>query len=130
MIIQKNRQVNFESKFNTFRNYTQILMQWGFRAWPTLNQDWPWTFRNVNSQGCTNYFQAAVSLQAASKRITPRCVFAEWKRVQKMCPLARTHVLLIKNIYEYIFNFFFYNDYFYYDQNFFKTPKYLIMQSL
>ena len=36
-----------------------------------------------------------------------RCVFAEWKRVQKMCPLARTHVLLIKNIYEYIFNFFF-----------------------
>ena len=44
-------------------------------------------------------------LTAASKRIT-RCVFAEWKRVQKMCPLARTHVLLIKNMYEYIFNFF------------------------
>ena len=41
-------------------------------------------------------------LTAASKRIT-RCVFTEWKRVQKMCPLARTHVLLIKNIYEYIF---------------------------
>ena len=41
----------------------------------------------------------------ASKRIT-RCVFAEWKRVQKMCPLAHTHPLLIKNIYEYIFNFF------------------------
>ena len=32
---------------------------------------------------------------AASKRIT-RCVFAEWNRVQKICPLARTHVLLIK----------------------------------
>ena len=45
-------------------------------------------------------------LTAASKRIT-RCVFAEWKRVQNMCPLARTHVLLIKNIYEYIFSFFF-----------------------
>ena len=44
-------------------------------------------------------------LTAASKLIT-RCVFAEWKRVQKMCPLASTHVLLIKNIYEYIFNFF------------------------
>ena len=35
-----------------------------------------------------------------------RCVFAEWKRVKKMCPLARTDVLLIKNIYEYILNFF------------------------
>ena len=44
-------------------------------------------------------------LTAASKRIS-RCVFAEWKRVQKMCPPARTHVLLIKNIYEYILNFF------------------------
>ena len=42
-------------------------------------------------------------LTAASKRIT-HCVFAEWKRVQKMCPLSRTHVLLIKKIYEYIFN--------------------------
>ena len=41
-------------------------------------------------------------LTAESKRIT-RCVFAEWKRVQKMCPLSRTHVLLIKNIYEYIY---------------------------
>ena len=36
-------------------------------------------------------------LTAASKRIS-LCVFAEWKRMQKMCPLARTHVLLIKNI--------------------------------
>ena len=45
-------------------------------------------------------------LTAASKRIT-RCVFAEWKQGQKMCPFAHTHVLLIKNIYEYIFNFFF-----------------------
>ena len=35
-------------------------------------------------------------LTAASKRIT-RCVFAKWKRVQKMCPLARTHVLLKNN---------------------------------
>ena len=40
-------------------------------------------------------------LEAASKRIT-RCVFAEWNRVQKMCPLVRTHVLLI-TIYEYFF---------------------------
>ena len=40
-------------------------------------------------------------LTAASKRIM-RCVFAEWKRVQEMCPLARTHVLVIKNIYENI----------------------------
>ena len=45
-------------------------------------------------------------LTAVSKRIM-RCVFAEWKRVQNMCRLARTHVLLIKHIYEYIFNFFF-----------------------
>ena len=45
-------------------------------------------------------------LTAASKRITC-CVFAEWKRVQKICPLARTHVLLIKNISEYIFLIFF-----------------------
>ena len=45
-------------------------------------------------------------LTAASKRIT-RCVLAKWKRVQKMCRCARTHVLLIKNIYEYIFNFLF-----------------------
>ena len=44
-------------------------------------------------------------LTAANKRIT-REVFDKWKRVQKMCPLARTHVLLIKNNYEYIFNFF------------------------
>ena len=43
-------------------------------------------------------------LTAASKPTT-RCVFAEWKRVQKICSLARTHVLLIKNIYEYIFYF-------------------------
>ena len=44
-------------------------------------------------------------LTVASKRIT-RCVFAEWKRVQKICLLARTHKLLIKTIYEDIFNFF------------------------
>ena len=41
--------------------YTQILIQWGFWLWPTLNQDWPWNFRNVNSQGRMNYFEAAVS---------------------------------------------------------------------
>ena len=33
-------------------------------------------------------------------------LFAEWKRVQKMCPLARSYVLLIKNVYECILNFF------------------------
>ena len=49
---------------------------------------------------------SSCSLTVASKRIT-RCVFAEWKRTQKMCPLARTHVLLIKYIYEYIFLIFF-----------------------
>ena len=41
-------------------------------------------------------------LTAAGKRIK-RCVFAEWQRMQKMCPHARTHVLLVNNIYEYNF---------------------------
>ena len=44
-------------------------------------------------------------LTTASKRIT-RCVFAKWKRVQDMCPLARTDMLLIKFFWKYIFNFF------------------------
>ena len=34
---------------------------------------------------------STVRLTAADKRIT-RCLFDEWKRVRKICPLARTHV--------------------------------------
>ena len=32
-----------------------------FRAWRTFSQECPWASVNVNSQGRTNYFQAAVS---------------------------------------------------------------------
>ena len=34
---------------------------------------------------------STVRLTAAGKRIT-RCLFDEWKRVRKICPLARSHV--------------------------------------
>ena len=45
------------------------------------NQDWPWNFRNVNSQGRTNYFQAAISrLQVNTLRAAFSLSGSECKR--------------------------------------------------